>query len=91
MTTIVLQIVLFDKELFVCGKTKLIWQSEEYVHTLLLHSHHRSLQPNITSLIVGLGAYKIWEKVISNIQYIICSKLPRCIKLKVFIIYNLSF
>jgi hypothetical protein len=76
----------------VCGIAKLIWQHEEMcVHTLLLHSHHRSLQANITGLIVGLCAYKIWEKVISNIQYIICSNLPRCIKFKVFIIYNLSF
>jgi hypothetical protein len=71
----------------VCGVTKLIWQHEEMcVHTLLLHSHHRSLQPNITILVFGPGAYKIWEKVISNIQYIICSNLPRCIKFKVFTI-----
>ncbi len=70
-----------------CGIAKLIWQSEEMcVHTLLLHSHHRILQPNIMGLVVGPGAYKIWEKVISNIQYIICSNLPRCIKFKVFII-----
>jgi hypothetical protein len=52
----------------VCGIAKLIWQHEEMcVHTLLLHSHHRSLQLNITVLVVGPGVYKIWEKEISNI------------------------
>jgi len=52
----------------VSGIAKLQWQSEKmYVHTLLLHSHHKSLQPNITVFVVGPGVYKIWEKVISNI------------------------
>ncbi len=68
-----------------CGIAKLIWQSEEMcVHTLLLHSHHKSLQPNIMGLVIGPGAYKIWEKMISNTQYIICSNLPSFYKIQGF-------